>query len=54
MSLPVVRVGEITQQDDGSALVELDLDAEALRTIIQVGFEKILLDHMEGKEKDDT
>lgn len=54
MTLPVIRVGEITSQDDGSALVELDLDTEALRMIIQVGFEKILLDHMEREENDRT
>ena len=54
MSLPTIQVGNITEQDDGSALVELDMDVEALRRIIQVGFEKILLDHMERKENDDT
>lgn len=54
MSLPTVQVGNITEQDDGSALVELDMDVEAIKMLIQVGFEKILLDYIERKENDDT
>ena len=37
-TLPVISVLEITENEDGSANVELDLDVEAVRLLLNVGF----------------
>ena len=50
-ALPVITVCAITENEDGSANVELDLDAAALKLLLNVGFNKILIDHMEEQEK---
>ncbi len=50
MNLPKIGVGPITENEDGSAIVELDLDKEAVALLIQIGFEKLILDHLKETE----
>ena len=50
-TLPVISVREITENEDGTANVELDLDVEAMRLLLNVGFNKILKDHVDEQER---
>ena len=50
-TLPVIEVRHITENEDGSANVELDLDVEAVRLLLNVGFNKILKDHIDEQER---
>ena len=57
MSLPVIEVVKVVEHEDGSANVELELDAEATRLLMQEGFISILQTHIaeqERKENDKT
>lgn len=50
--LPEIAVKKITENEDGSADVELDLDPAAVKLLINVGVTKLLTDHLENtKEK---
>lgn len=49
--LPVVEVLNIIENEDGSANVELDLDAEAVKLLVQEGFISILKNHIEEQEQ---
>ena len=50
--LPKIVVNSITENEDGSADVELALDSEAVKLLINVGVTKLLTDHLENtKEK---
>jgi hypothetical protein len=51
MSLPVIEVVNIVEHEDGSANVELELDAEAVRLLMQEGFVSILAAHIEEQER---
>lgn len=51
MSLPVIEVVNIVENGDGSANVELELDTEATRLLMQEGFISILKTHIEEQEK---
>ena len=53
-TLPVIGVREITENEDGSANVELDLDAEAVRLLLNVGFNQLLREHLEEKKNDNN
>ena len=53
-TLPVISVLEITENEDGSANVELDLDAEAVRLLLNVGFNQLLREHLEEKKNDNN
>ena len=50
-TLPVIEVRHITENEDGSANVELDLDVEAVRLLLNVGFNQILKDHIDEQER---
>lgn len=50
MNLPVIQVVKIEENEDGSANVELDLDEKAVQLLMQVGFEKLLSDHIQEQE----
>ena len=50
-TLPVIEIRKITENEDGSANVELDLDVEAVRLLLNVGFNKILKDHVDEQER---
>ena len=49
-TLPTITVGDITENEDGSANVVLDLDPEAVRLLLNVGLQKLLTDHMNEQE----
>jgi len=51
MSLPVIEVVKIEEHEDGSANVELELDVEAVRLLMQEGFISILTTHIEEQER---
>ena len=50
-TLPVIEVRLITENEDGSANVELDLDVEAVRLLLNIGFNKLLKDHIDEQEQ---
>ena len=50
-TLPTITVGDITENEDGSANVVLDLDPEAVRLLLNVGFNQILKDHIDEQER---
>jgi hypothetical protein len=51
MSLPVIEVVNIVENEDGTANVELELDVEAVRLLIQEGFISILATHIKEQER---
>lgn len=50
-TLPVIEVLEVTENDDGTTNVELDLDASALKLLLSAGLEKILRDYIDEQER---
>ena len=50
-TLPTITVGDITENEDGSANVVLDLDPESVRLLLNVGFNQILKDHIDEQER---
>ena len=53
-TLPTITVGDITENEDGSADVVLDLDPEAVRLLINVGFNQLLREHLEKETNDNN
>ena len=53
-TLPTIIVGDITENKDGSANVVLDLDPEAVRLLLNVGFNQLLREHLEEKKNDNN
>ena len=53
-TLPVIEIRKITENEDGSANVELDLDVEAVRLLLNVGFNQLLREHLEEKKNDNN
>ena len=53
-TLPTITVGDITENEDGSANVELDLDVEAVRLLLNVGFNQLLREYLEEKKNDNS
>ena len=49
--LPVIKVGNITEHEDGSARVELDLDPPAVQLLLDIGFNQLLKEHIEEQER---
>ena len=51
--LPEIAVKKITENEDGSADVELDLDPAAVKLLVDIGFTQLLAEHLEStKEKE--
>ncbi len=50
-TLPVIEVLEITDNEDGTATLEIELDAAALKLLVNAGLEKILTDHLNEQER---
>ena len=50
-TLPTITVGDITENEDGSANVVLDLDPESVRLLLNVGFNQVLKDHIDEQER---
>ena len=53
-TLPTITVGDITENEDGSANVVLDLDPESVRLLLNVGFNQLLREHLEEKKNDNS
>ena len=45
-------VGDVKDQPDGSGMVELDLDEEGTKYLLQLGFETLLNRGMDAMKKD--
>ena len=50
--LPKIVVGAITENEDGSAGMELDLDPKAVQLLLDIGFNQLLREHL-GNTKDE-
>lgn len=46
-----MKVLSVTDQPDGSAIVEMDMDEDEVKLFMEVGFNKILRDSMEEMKK---
>ena len=53
-TLPTITVGDITENEDGSANVVLDLDPESVRLLINVGLNQLLREYLEEKKNDNN
>ena len=53
-TLPVIEVLKVTENEDGTATIELDLDPESVRLLINVGFNQLLREHLEEKKNDNN
>lgn len=53
-TLPTITVGDITENEDGSANVVLDLDSESVRLLINIGFNQLLREQLEKETNDNS
>ena len=49
--LPIIKVGNIKEHEDGSASMELDLDPPAVQLLLDIGFKQLILEHLENEER---
>ena len=49
--LPIIKVGNITEHEDGSTSVELDLDPSAVQLLLDIGLNQLLKEHIEEQER---
>ena len=49
--LPIIKVGNITEHEDGSASMELDLDPPAVQLLLDIGFKQLVREHLENEER---
>ena len=52
LEMKIEMVGDIVDQPDGSGMVELDLDEEGTKYLLQLGFETLLNRGMDAMKKD--
>ena len=50
--LPKIVVKEVTENEDGSANMELDLDSKAVQLLLDIGFTRLLEEHLENKKNE--
>ena len=50
----LIKVETITDHDDGSATLTLDMDAETYQKIFEYGFIKLIMKGIESEEKDNA
>jgi len=50
--LPKIVVKGITENEDGSANMELDLDNKAVQLLLDIGFTRLLEEHLENKKNE--
>ena len=50
--MKIEMIGDIVDNPDGSGQVELDLDEEGTKYLLQLGFEVLLMRGMEAMKKD--
>ena len=49
--LPIIKVGNITEHENGSASMELDLDPPAVQLLLDIGFKQLIREHLENEER---
>ena len=49
-NLPKITVIKVIENEDGSADMELDLDPEAVQLILDIGFARLLEEHLENNK----
>ena len=49
--LPVIEVGKITEHEDGSSSIELDLDPAAVQLLLNIGFNQLLREHLDEQKR---
>lgn len=49
--LPIIKVGNITEYENGSASMELDLDPPAVQLLLDIGFKQLIREHLENEER---
>ena len=49
-NLPQIVVKKVTENEDGSANVELDLDPKAVQLLLDIGFTRLLEEHLENNK----
>ena len=52
--LPKIVVKEVTENEDGSANMELDLDSKAVQLLLDIGLTRLLEEHLENKKNELT
>jgi len=52
--LPKIVVKGITENEDGSANMELDLDNKAVQLLLDIGLTRLLEEHLENKKNELT
>jgi hypothetical protein len=52
--LPKIVVKGITENEDGSANMELDLDNKAVQLLLDIGLTRLLEEHLENKKNEPT
>ena len=50
--LPKIVVKKVTEHEDGSANIELDLDPEAVQLLLDIGLTRLLEEHLENKKNE--
>jgi hypothetical protein len=50
--LPKIVVKGITENEDGSANMELDLDNKAVQLLLDIGLTRLLEEHLENKKNE--
>ena len=48
--LPIIKVGNIAEHEDGSASMKLDLDPPAVQLLLDIGFNQLIREHLENGE----
>ena len=48
--LPNIVVNEVTENEDGSANMELDLDSKAVQLLLDIGLTRLLEEHLENNK----
>lgn len=49
-NLPQIVAKKVIENEDGSISVELDLDPEAVQLLLNIGFNRLLEEHLENKK----
>lgn len=52
--LPKIVVKKVIEHEDGSANMELDLDNKAVQLLLDIGFTRLLEEHLENKKNELT
>jgi hypothetical protein len=50
--LPKIVVKKVTENEDGSANMELDLDSQAVQLLLDIGLTRLLEEHLENNKNE--